>query len=218
MNRGQIRDLARKSLGETTAAFWTDAELNLYLNVAGHDIADKTKNVKTNSYFTSVLNQSEYSTTLLTNCLSIQEIYFKTGGTTWTKLEPTDRTTMDNENDGWLSAASGTPIKYIEDMEQKIITFYPAPDAANAGASYVRVFYSTDFTELTSDSATPTDMPIDLQLAMADFICAYGYQQRGWGDKSNDAWSKYFNRLKEYMIERGREQEDRDIVMKPSRR
>lgn len=222
MNRGEIRDMARKSLGETTAAFWSDAELNLYINTAGHDIADKTKCLKTNSYLVAVAEQADYAMVGvgvivgLNNALSITEVYFKQNGTTWVKLKPTSRTLLDNENQGWMSAPSGVPDQYIEDMETGTITLYPKPNSTNAG-TYIRVFYSQDFTDITSDSAE-TGYPVDLELAMVDFVTAYGFQQRGWGDKSNDSWSKYFNRLKEYMIERGREKEDYVIQMRPYRR
>ena len=50
MTRQNLRDLIRKRLGETTAAFWTDVELNQYINNAGHDIAYNTKCIKTDGY------------------------------------------------------------------------------------------------------------------------------------------------------------------------
>ena len=61
MTRQRIRDLIRKRLGETTTAFWSDTELNNWINDAGHDIADKTKCVRQNGNITTVEDQSEYT-------------------------------------------------------------------------------------------------------------------------------------------------------------
>lgn len=215
MNRQQIRDLARKNLGETTAAFWTDSELNLYINLAGQDIADKTKCIRTNSYLTTVANQAEYPLSAnFTDILSILELYFLQDGLNFQKLIATSRTRLDLEHPGWMSAEAGTPFEYYEDMEEDTLTLYTKPNSLNAGTDYARVFYAKKFTDLTADSQTPAGIGNDLQLAMIDFVVAYGYQQRGWGDKSNDAWQKYFVRLKEYITERKREREDQEIIMK----
>lgn len=215
MNRGQIRSLVRKGLGETTSAFWTDAELNTYINLAGHDVADKTKCIRTNDYLTPIANQADY--VLLTefpNLIAIFEVYYRQDGNTWQKLEATSRTRLDQEYPGWMSADAGTPFQYYENIEEDVFTLYVKPNALNAGTDYCRVFYAVDFTDISEDSVSPTGIANDLQLAMVDFVMAYGYQQRGWGDKSNDSWSKYFTRLKDYITERKREREDQDIIMK----
>jgi hypothetical protein len=202
-------------LGETTSAFWTDTELNDYINLAGHDIADKTKCIRDNGYIDTVDGTAQYGlTTNFPTILSIFEVYFLQDGRTWQKLESTSRTRLDLEYPGWMSAGSGTPIQYYENIEEDQITLYVKPNALNAGTDYCRVFYSKDFTDIPDDNSSPTGLGQDLQLAMVDFVMAYGYQQRGWGDKANDSWAKYFNRLKEYMTERGREREDQDIIMK----
>lgn len=215
MNRGQIRNLARKNLGETTAAFWTDAELNLYIDNAGHDIAEKAKCIKANGYLTTVLDQAEYHlASNFTGILSIQEVYMKESGTTWMKLKETTRKELDVLHSGWLSAASGTPTEYYEDIEEDVLRLFVPPDSANAGTNYLRVYYSKDYTDMAGDTSEPTGIARDLQLGMVDFVTAYGYQQRGWGDKANDSWTKYFQRLKDYIIERDREKEDREIIMK----
>jgi hypothetical protein len=45
-------------------------------------------------------------------------------------------------------------------------------------------------------------------------VAALGFEQRGYGDKANDAWQKYFSKIKDYEIERHREKEDDDIIMR----
>jgi len=219
MDRGTIRDLSRKNLGETTAAFWSDTELNGYINIAGHDIAEKVKCIRTNGYLTVIAETPEYTiSTSFPGLLSVLEVYYKQDGQTWQKLDETNRTELDWSHQGWLSAESGTPTKYYEDIEEDVIRFYTSPNAINAGTDYARVFYTIDYTDVTSDTTTPAGIPLELQLAMADFVGAYGYQQRGWGDKANDSWQKYYSRLKDYVIERRREKEDKELVSKNYRR
>lgn len=215
MNRGQIRALSRKILGETTSAFWTDDELNLYINLGGQDLADKTKCIRTNAYLNITENQSEYSlSSNFTDLISVLEVYFFQDGSNWQKLDSTSRTRLDIEHPGWLSAEAGTPTEYYEDIEEDVIRFYTKPNAANSGNNYARIFYCKKFSEMNSDAESPSGISNDLQLAIVDFVSAYGFQQRGWGDKANDSWNKYYARIKDYMVERRREKEDYQIVMK----
>lgn len=215
MNRGEIRALARKNLGETTASFWTDAELNTYINLAGHDLADKAKCIRTNGYFTTVADTAEYTlNSALTNPVCLFQVYHLTDGTTWLELDQTTKEELNHENTGWLSVDASVPQKFWYDIEENLIYLYPKPNAANAGTNYARVWYAKDYSDITSDNTTPSGIPFELQLAMVDFVTAYGYQQRGWGDKSNDSWQKYFKRIKDWLSMR----EDPDLIMKGYRR
>ena len=47
MTRQEIRDMSRKKLGETTSAFWTDAELDTYINLGCKDVAWRAKCLRT---------------------------------------------------------------------------------------------------------------------------------------------------------------------------
>lgn len=214
MIRSEIRALVRKNLGETTAAFWSDVELNSYINLAGHDIADKAKCIRTNSYITTVASQMDYQmSTLLSYCISVLEVYLYREGATWEKLDAITRRELDERYAGWLSWAAGTPTMYQSDIEEDILRIITKPSTTNAGTNYLRVFYAQDFVELTADSETP-DLTADLQLAMVDFVVAFGYQQRGWNEKSNNAMNMYIGRIKNYMIERNRQKEDEELIMK----
>jgi len=57
-------------------------------------------------------------------------------------------------------------------------------------------------------------VPEYVQPAIVDYVVANGYEQRGFGDKANDAWQKYYSKIHDYQVERNREKEDEDIVMK----
>ena len=214
MTRLQIRDLIRKKLGETTAAFWTDTELNTWINDAGHDIAFKTKCQRTNGTFTTVEGTAEYTaTSQFSTLISIFEVYYYQDGSSWEKLTPTTRTELDHLHPGWLSAANGTPYQYYFDREEDVIRLYVPPDSTNAGTDYCKVFYAYDYVDVTGDS-TESPLPARLHDAQVDYVTALGFEQRGHGDKANDAWQKYYTKLKIYMGERSREKEDEEIVSK----
>ena len=214
MTRTNIRALIRKRLGETTASFWTDAELNTWINDAGHDIVYRTKCLKDNGYVSSVASTSDYTlSTNFPNLLAVTEVYFNVEGDTWEKLEPTTRTQLDIERPGWLSYDEGTPDEYYADKEEDVLVLIPTPSSSNVGTDYIRVYYADGFTELSDDTSSPA-CPEYLHEAFVDYVCAKGFEQRGYGEKGNDAWAKYYNRIASYLVERQREKEDDDIVMK----
>ncbi len=217
MNRGKIRDLVRKKLGETTAAFWVDSELNDWINEAGHDIAFETKSIRDNGYITSVEDQSEYAlSSSFPTLVSVSEVYFYQDATTWKRIDSTNRDRLKVEHPAWKSASSGTPTQYYWSKEEDLLGLYVPPDDTNAGTSYIRVYYSKDYTDITDDNTTPS-IPDYLQMAMVFYATSIGYQTRGYGDKANDSLSKYHMRIASYYKELKREREDEEIVMKPER-
>ena len=216
MNRGYIRTLARKRLGETTAAFWTDAELNGYINDGIQDIAFRTKSIKTGpTQFNAYADQALYGLQAnLPLCLAITELYYYNILTLkWIKLRSTSRTELDETNPGWLSAPSALPNQFWWDRELDKVYLYPPPQSQYISANCVQAYYAIQSTDLASDQDIP-QIPQPIHLAVIDYVVAYSFESRGWGDKANDAWNKYRTRLSDYDVERGREREDDNVIMK----
>lgn len=243
MNRGTIRTLARKGLGETTSAFWTDAELNTYINVGCKDVAWRTKCLRTSGTLGAIscasstvsLKSNEYSiTSYFPTAFAINEVYFKVDGQRFMRLTPTTREELDVENNGWQSltgytlgvtsgtaavtyynygSVTGTPIKYYTSREENLFGLYPPPGDDQAGADYIKVYYSYDHTDISSDNDSPS-LPSGIHLAVVDFVIAKGLEDRGWGDRANDMWNKYYAKLKDYGVEKKNEREDEEIIMK----
>jgi hypothetical protein len=213
MNRQQIRDLARKRLGETTAAFWSDDELNQWINDGCRDVAYRTKCLKTNELVSPADDTPEYVlSSLFPNISSITEVYYKDSNDQWEKLIATSRLEMDSMFPGWLGAqSSDSPTHYWWDREDDI--FYIYPSITTTEANSLRVFYTIDSTNLGTDAETP-GIPSHLHLSIVDFIVATGFETRGWSEKANDAWAKYQSRLRDYSVERGREREDDNLIMR----
>jgi len=242
MNRQEIRDLARKRLGETTGAFWTDAEVNGYINLGAKDVAYRTKSLRSNKTIASVscvattagsaANSNEYSLSgNITDFFAITELAFRQNGTDLIKLIPTTRECLDITVPGWRklvgytnSATSGVttfnftsvpsiPTHYYWNREEDIFGLYPPPNDENEGSDYIKVYYTFDHTDLSADGNSPT-LPVGIHPAIIDFAVATGYETRGWGDKANDAWTKYYTKINDYLTNRRVEREDEELIMK----
>jgi len=241
MTRREIRDISRKRLGETTAAFWSDTELNTYINLGCKNIAWRSKCLRDVGYINIqscepnivAEHSTEWtiSTALDPLCFAINEVYFKREGTTYRRLEPTRRPELDAETEEWQSLVGYTytdpgtgiitynynsqtsePLKYYWDREEDIIGIYPPPNADHDGAP-LKIYYSKDHTDLSGDTDTPT-LPTDLHLAVVDYVVAAGLEDRGWAERANDFWNKYMKKLIDYEVEKGNEREDDEIIMK----
>lgn len=214
MTRLQIRTLARKLLGETTTAFWTDTELNTNIDTACDDLAFRTKCLRANGKMTTVVDTAEYALlTAYPTAIAVLEVYYYLDGATWDKIDPKNRDELNIEYPGWKSAASGCPFCYYWSREENIIGFFVKPNSTNAGVDYAEVYYAKMHTAIDSDTAA-IDIPSALHLAIVDHVVATGFAQRGWGDKSNDVWQKYYSKINDYTIERRREREDEEIISK----
>lgn len=171
MNRLEIRNLSRKKLGETTAAFWSDDEINAWINDGCRDIAYRTKCLRTNTLITPTNAVSEYVlSTVLPKVTSITEVYFKDASDEWSKLEATSRTELDETMPGWMGADSvDDPTHYWWDREDDI--FYIYPSITTAEANSIRVFYTIEPTDLVADADSP-ELPEMTHLAIVDFVVA----------------------------------------------
>jgi hypothetical protein len=236
----QIRTLVRKRLGDANGAFWTDTELNTYINDGCRDAAFRTKCLKANGYITPTSCSSSTASagvqewtlsTTFTGIYSVEDVYYFVNDI-WEKLIPSSRDDLNNESDGWrgnigYTVTNGTttynyggnpsvPTHYYWDREEDVFGVDPPPDSDHVGTDYMRIYYTITHTDVSSDGATPT-LPEPLHQAVVNFACATGFEDRGWGDRANDQWSKFFKRITDYTVETNREREDEEIIMKPIR-
>jgi len=240
MIRSAIRAMARKRLGETTSAFWTDTELDNYINLGCKDVSWRLKCLRSNGTInvsSCVANTVAEASTEVTisssfsDFYAVNEVYFKRENKDYVRLIPTSREELDVLNDSWRSmvgythtnTASGVitynygsetsePTHYYWSREENILGIYPPPNDDHDGAP-LKIYYSREHTDLSSDTASP-QLPTGIHLAVVDFTVATGLEDRGWGDRANDMWNKYFTKLKDYTTEKKNEREDEEIIMK----
>lgn len=87
MNRGAIRDLARVLLSEPTASYWSDSELNNYINYGLEDFCNQTEVLEGIYTDSQVQYQADYSWP--TNCIKIKQIEVIKGNSVYL-MEPED--------------------------------------------------------------------------------------------------------------------------------
>lgn len=202
---------------ETTSSFWTDTELNNWINDAGHDVAYKTRCIQTTGTMATVASTSEYTlSSYFTGIISVTDCYLYQNGTTWVKLDPTTRQALDVLHPGWKNAAAGVPSQYYFEYERNgTLGLYVKPNSTNAGSGYLSVYYGKDYTDLSADGDSPAYIPELLQQGMVEYVVATGLETRGFNDKANNAWQKYNTKMQEYFALRQNIQfEDDDIIMK----
>lgn len=238
MNLGQMRTQTRKRLGDATSAFWTDPELDGYINDGCRDISFRTKCIRANGYISSESCDTNTSATVsneyplqtnFTNIYSVLEVYFHERGVQWIRLEPTQREELDEESIAWrgnvgytftdsggtvhynYDSKTSTPQRYYWSREEDIIGLDPPPNDENAISNGIRVYYALKHTDMTDDADIPS-IAEPLHLAAINYAVSVGFEDRGWGDRANDNLTKYINRIKDYKIERNREREDDEII------
>lgn len=245
----------RKALGETTAAFWADTELNEYIQLGCSDVAWRTKCLRPQpGGFTTIgsiscdpnfvgTNSNEYQlSTYFPNYYSITEVYFNVDGQRWRRMEPTSREELDAEFPGWQSVLGYTsapdplqggritynvgsitsiPLRYYWSREEDIIGIYPPPNAAQSsavtGTNMIKVYWTFDAPTLAADTQSLYPIPLGMHLAVCDFAIARGLEDRGWVDRANDSWEKYYKKLSDYKVEKKDEREDDETQSKSYR-
>jgi len=244
MTRKEIRDVARKRLGETTSAFWSDSELNLYINLGCKNIAWRTKCLRDIGFINiqscepnitaEVKTEWVISVALDPLAFAINEVYFKRENKDYKRLEPSSREELDIESEEWMSLVGWTytdgggtihynyesetsePLQYYWSREEDNIGIYPPPNDEHDGAP-LKIYYSKDHTDIADGSggdAQSPTLPTNLHLAAIDYTVASGLEDRGWGERSNDHWNKYMKKIQDYFVEKGTEREDEEIIMK----
>lgn len=241
MTRQEIRTIARKRLGETTSAFWTDAELNTYINLGCSDIAWRVKCLRAVSLDISVTSCEANIIAVASNEVAISdyipdfyavnEVYFKREGKDFRRILPTTREELDIKDEQWQGltgytytdpgsgvitynkdSATAEPTHYYWDREEDVFGVYPPANEINGGAP-LKIYYSKKHADLSDDNLSP-QLPDGIHLAVVDFTVATGLEDRGWGDRANDQWNKYMSKLKDYQTEKKAEREDDLTIMK----
>jgi len=216
MTRSEIRQRARKKLGETTGVFWLDTEINGWMEDAQKDIVWRAKLKKSQGTFTTLTDTSRYTVSaILPNCLRIlgKVWIYDSSDLKWHKVNYITEEALSQEYPDWPNALAARPFLYAEDMDKDYFELYPKPYTPCVGTNYVRADYCSMPTPMANDSSSPDlDLKGILHLAVIDWVVATGFESRGYGDLANDHWSKYFDKIKSYLIEKS-SKADEELVM-----
>lgn len=167
----QTRSLCRSLLDEATAADWTDAELNSYINIRYHQLYTAVINVFEDYYLTTttfdtVADQQEYTSTdgVPTDVYKIRrvELNYNTSAsssapTRCLPITNIDIITQDLGQTNTSGSIQGSGNYYTYGHGSNLtIGFIPIPD--EAGTDAVKIWYVKQISDLASDS-TALDIP-----------------------------------------------------------
>jgi len=203
MNRSEIRTAIRALLNEEVAGFWTDAQLNTYINLAMQRLnsiisATREDYFTISATFVTVAGTKSY--TFPSDCRFIRrmEIYDPTDPNYIIKLDEL-RWPRTEANSDWPFTQNQQPKRYITRGQQ--FDIYPIPD----GIYNIRIYYDSKPVDLATDADVPTS-PTDFH----DMIVYWGAMLAKKQNEEDDAgFASLFNarriELIETLINRGGE-------------
>lgn len=141
----------RRELIESTAAYWSDAELLRHLNRGELDFSNKTHILEDTAQLSLIQGRLDYP--LPANWLSAKAVFFKivnTDGTfRWKRLYPTNLEKNAQQQPNFMNttdANQGTPQRYW--VWNRSLWLDKAPDALNS--TYLLLFYKSKPIALTA--------------------------------------------------------------------
>jgi len=195
MNRSELRTALRSLLNEDTAGFWTDAQLNTYLNLA-NDRVNSIVSATREDYFTisatfaTVQGTQNYA--FPSDCRFIRrlEIYdpndtnyiIKLDELRWPRIEA---------NGDWLFTNQGMPKRYTIRGQQ--FSLYPIPDTVYN----MRLYYDSRPGNMDSDSDSP-DTPTDFHDMLVYWAALLAKKQN---EEDDAGFAELFNARKVELIQ-----------------
>jgi hypothetical protein len=201
MNRAEIRTTMRTFLNEESPGFWSNTNLDAYIDLANARVNSIISNTREDYFtrsatFTSVVGQKSYA--FPSDCRFIRriEIYDPTDAGYIVKLEEQKFPRTEANND-WMYGQSKQPKEYT--MYGSQFNLLPIPDAAYP----MRVYYDVRQSNLANDAATP-DSPLEFHDSVVFLACLYAKKQ----NEDDDSWyGEMFRTRKEellsYLMSRG---------------
>lgn len=140
----------RKELMETSASFWSDAELLVHINNGEADYFNRIRGQESDATVQTVAGDAEYP--LPANWLSAQAIFYndvqEDGSDNWIRLRPTNLEKMAQEHPGFMNTqveARGAPQEYF--IRNKRVNVFPIPDTTGRT---IKMFFKCKAIPLTS--------------------------------------------------------------------
>lgn len=185
----------RQTLLETTAAFWTDAELLRLINLGEQDYFNRIRGLEGKTATNSEVGRTNYD--LPANWVSAVAIFYNdkrtsTSPDSWRSLEPTDIQELSAQNPNFLSSAAenrGVPTRYY--LWNRTIYLHPAPDIAGDGN--ILMFFKAKPTPLTS-TASSLNLDDSLSGAVRAYVLWHAWEKEkelGFADEQKSLYFQF---------------------------
>jgi hypothetical protein len=217
MTRGEAKATIRKKLGETTAVFFEEDNLNQWITDAQIDIVWITACKRRRTLCSTLTDTLRYTWTSLVpdglKALSVR--IYSNELLKWRRLTQKDYDFLDDRYPQWQSYDAATPLYYIYDREINEFILFPKAQTDYVGTNYLEIYNSFLPATLTADGQQ-IDLPVQLHPAVTEYAVATGLEARGYQDIADDHWTKYKEKVAGYMTLRELE-EDEEICMRGGR-
>lgn len=196
MNRSELRTALRSFLNEETAGFWTDAQLNTYINLS-NDRVNSIISATREDYFTisatfsTVAGTKSYS--FPTDCRFIRrmEIFDSSDEGYVIKLDELRWPRIEANGDWLFPNAPAQPKRYVTRGTQ--FDLYPTPDAAYT----IRIYYDARPATMDSDADSPTS-PSDFHDMVIYWAAMLAKKQN---EEDDSGFAELFNARKVELIQ-----------------
>lgn len=186
----------RLELMETSAAFWTDAELLTYLNRAELDFSNRVRGLESVATVSTVAGQTEYP--LPQNWLSCVAVFYNdihNDIDSWRRMDVTDLQELSLQNPNFLSRETqdrGTPNRiYFWNRSMYLET---APDVD--GDANIKMFYKAKPVPITNVSQA-INLDDSLAHALRHYILWKAWRKEKEFQLAADEQAMYFQAVKD---------------------
>jgi hypothetical protein len=149
-NRSSLRTEVYTRLAESGTGFYTDAQINQWLNDGVRDLSVTVEPLETSATVTTVTGTREYR--LPTDYLSIKAVQFLDAADAWYNLTETTWQKLFRDEPDWQNETSAQPTQWY--WRQNVVGVRPAPSADYSGADSLRILYTYIPAAMDSDSST----------------------------------------------------------------
>jgi len=196
MNRAEIRTAVRSFLNEDIPGFWTNAQLNAYINLASDRLnsiiaATREDYFTISATFQTVAGQKSYSFPEDCRFIRRMEIYDPTNTSYIIKLDELRWPRIEANGDWMFPSTGAQPKRYITRGSQ--FDLYPIPDDVYD----IRIYYDARPIAMDDDADIPT-APLDFHDMIVYWACLLAKKQN---EEDDEGYAALFNARKVELIQ-----------------
>jgi hypothetical protein len=169
--RGYAKQLVQRELMDTTNKWFSDAELNMYVNDWQNELQQEFELVWGSATITTILNTLTLGT-ISPPMHRLEAVYFGTGTSSGYRLAGRLLQDLERANTEWRNATANTPREVIQYDSQTMIVWPPLSQTGTFIFEYPTIL------SFNNDS-TPISLPAWTQWSLKPYVCWKCYLRPG---------------------------------------
>jgi hypothetical protein len=177
----------RRELLESSAAFWSDAEILRHVNRAEMDYVNKTRILEDKAQLSLIAGKINYP--LPSNWLSSRAVFLLASDGSWRRLNPSNLEKTSQESMNFLDASEenrGTPSKYWIWSNELWLDRAPNDETATS----LMLFYKSEPIPLENTNQS-VNLPDSLSEAATEYVLWKARKKAGEGDRADEHKLEY---------------------------